>query len=51
MNWQALIRAYRLFRSDSKAETVAALVLVGLVAGPVLLAHMKNRRGGDGLRP
>jgi hypothetical protein len=42
-----LRRAWHLYRSDSRAETVAAAVLLGAVAVPVLRAlwEVKTRRG------
>jgi hypothetical protein len=39
--------AYRLFRSDSRAETIAALVLIAIVFGPVLLALLTGNSGDD----
>jgi hypothetical protein len=41
MNYNALLRAYRMFRSDESAETYAALTIVLAVVGPAAWQHWK----------
>lgn len=39
-----LRQAWRLWRSDSRAETVAAVVLIGVVAAPIVRALWEVKR-------
>lgn len=47
MKGRALAQAVTLFRSDSRAETAAAVVLVAIAVGPLLFGVVKGRMGGE----
>lgn len=44
MRFRPLARAYRMFRSDSTAETVAALVLLAMTVGPAVVRYLGGSR-------
>lgn len=41
---EALARAYRLYQTDSRADTIAAFVIIAVVAVPALVRLWRLRR-------
>ena len=44
MSYRSLVRVYRMVRSDSTAETIAAVVLLAIVVGPTVVRYLGGKR-------